>query len=126
MGNAPSLAKRPDKRIALINHVGAAAHGISDGGIIRISSAAGDGEAPARVTGEVMPEVVSLPHGFGHARASVRLSVARARPGVSHNDGTLRTCIDVLPGSAGLVDTPITISPVDRDAFAVAASKTNG
>jgi anaerobic selenocysteine-containing dehydrogenase len=122
LGNAPRLAKGPDKCIVLINPADAAAHGISDGDMVRISSAAGMVEAPAKVTDEIMAGVVSLPHGFGHQRPGVRLSVAGARPGVSHNDLTLRTRIDVLSGTAALVGTPVTISP----AFAVAAEAASG
>ena len=122
LGNAPRLAKGPDKCIALINPADAAAHGIGDGDMVQISSAAGSVEAPARLSEEIMAGVVSLPHGFGHGRAGVRLSVAGARPGVSHNDLTLRSRIDVLSGTAALVGTPIRIAP----AFAVAAAKMNG
>lgn len=125
LGNAPRLAKGPDKCIALINPADAATHGISDGGEVRISSAAGCVEATAKVTDEIMPGVVSLPHGFGHGRPGVRLGVAGARPGVSHNDLTLRTRIDVLSGTAALVGTPVAIAPAIQPAFAVAASGTN-
>jgi anaerobic selenocysteine-containing dehydrogenase len=79
-------------------------------------------EAPARVTDEIMAGVISLPHGFGHARPGVRQSVATLRPGVSHNDLTLRTRLDVLSGTAALVGTPVRISP----AFAVAAEAASG
>jgi anaerobic selenocysteine-containing dehydrogenase len=126
LGNAPRLAKGPDKCIALINPADAAAHGISDGDMVQINSAVGTVEAPARVTDEVMAGVVSLPHGFGHARPGVRLSVAGARPGVSHNDLTLRTRIDVLSGTAALVGTPINITPAPIAALPVAADGTNG
>ena len=122
LGNAPRLAKGPDKCVLLLNPVDAQAHGIADGDLVSISSAAGTVEASAQVTDEVMTGVVSLPHGFGHGRPGVRLSVASARLGVSHNDLTLRTRIDVLSGTAALVGTPVTIAP----AFAVAANGTNG
>lgn len=122
LGNAPRLAKGPDKCVALLNPADAAAHGIADGDLVRISSAAGSVGAAARVTGEIMAGVVSLPHGFGHGRPGVRLSVAGARPGVSHNDLTLRSRLDILSGTAALVGTPIRIEP----AFAVAANGTNG
>jgi hypothetical protein len=52
----------------------------------------------------------------------VRQSVATLRPGVSHNDLTLRTRLDVLSGTAALVGTPVRISP----AFAVAAEAASG
>jgi anaerobic selenocysteine-containing dehydrogenase len=122
LGNAPRLAKGPEKCIVLINPQDAAEHGIGDGALVQISSAAGTVEAPARVTDEIMAGVISLPHGFGHARPGVRQSVAALRPGVSHNDLALRSRLDVLSGTAALVGTPVRISP----AFAVAAEAASG
>lgn len=122
LGNAPRLAKGPDKCIALIHPDDAAARGIGDGDDITITSAAGRISVPARVTDEIMPGVVSVPHGFGHNRPGVRMAVAGARPGASHNDLTLRGRIDVLSGTAALVGTPITIAP----SFAVAATAVAG
>ncbi len=122
LGNAPRLAKGPDKCIALIHPDDAAARGIGDGDDITITSAAGRISVPARVTDEIMPGVVSVPHGFGHSRPGVRMAVAGARPGASHNDLTLRGRIDVLSGTAALVGTPITIAP----SFAVAATAVAG
>ena len=126
LGNAPRLAKGPDKCILLINPADAAAHGISDGDLVRISSDAGSVEAPARVTDEIMAGVVSLPHGFGHGRPGVRLGVAGQRPGVSHNDLTSRTRIDVLSGTAALVGTPVSIAPAPTTALPVATTAASG
>ena len=44
------------------------------------------GVVPLRVTDEVMPGVVSLPHGWGHATDAGGQSVAAAHAGVSAND----------------------------------------
>lgn len=122
LGNAPRLAKGPDKCIALIHPDDAARHGIADGSEVTISSAAGQISVPARITDEIMPGVVSIPHGFGHNRPGVRMQVAGARPGASHNDLTSRGRIDVLSGTAALVGTPIEIAP----SFAVAATAVAG
>ncbi len=123
LGNAPRLAKGPDKCVALINPVDANAFGIADGTIISISSAAGTIDVPAQMTGDIMAGVVSLPHGFGHGRPGVQLAVAASRPGVSHNDLTVRTRIDVLSGTAALVGTPVRISVASPPCFAVAAGE---
>jgi hypothetical protein len=56
-----------------------------------------------------MPGTVSLPHGFGHGRDGVRLSVARTRPGVSLNDLTRRDRFDPLSGNAALNGTPVEV-----------------
>jgi hypothetical protein len=48
----------------------------------------------------MMPGVVSLPHGWGHSRPGVALSVASARPGASLNDVTDELSVDALAGTA--------------------------
>ena len=41
--------------------------------------------SPVEVSDEMMPGVVSLPHGWGHDRPGTRLSVAREHAGVNNN-----------------------------------------
>lgn len=118
LGNSRRLAKGPARCTLMIAPADAAARKIEDGDLVAITSGAGRVEIAAEVTDAMMPGVVSLPHGFGHARPGVRLGVARERPGVSHNDLTSRTRIDPLSGNAALVGTPVT---VERCAQAVAA-----
>ena len=55
-------------------------------------------ELPVEITEDIMPGVVSIPHGFGHNRKGVKLSIAAERPGVSLNDLTDPAKIDVLSG----------------------------
>ena len=54
--------------------------------------------------------VVSLPHGFGHAREGVRLRVASAHAGVSVNDLTDEQRVDALCGSAVLSGVPVEVA----------------
>jgi anaerobic selenocysteine-containing dehydrogenase len=58
---------------------------------------------------EMMPGVVSLPHGWGHDRAGVRLAIARAQPGVSANDLTDERRLDALSGNAALNGIPVEV-----------------
>ena len=112
LGNARRLAKGPVRCTLMIAPADATAHGIADGDMVSICSAAGSVQAPAEVTDALMPGVVSLPHGFGHGRKGVRLSVARERPGVSINDLTTRDRMDPLSGNAALVGTPVSVARV--------------
>ena len=57
-----------------------------------------------------MPGVVSVPHGFGHAREGVRLRVAREHAGVSVNDLTDDALLDTLTGNAVLNGVPVELS----------------
>jgi hypothetical protein len=58
----------------------------------------------------MMPGVASLPHGWGHDRAGVRLGIAQAQPGVSANDLTDERQLDVLSGNAALNGVPVQVS----------------
>ncbi|MET1068376.1 MAG: molybdopterin dinucleotide binding domain-containing protein, partial [Pseudomonas prosekii] len=51
---------------------------------------------------EMMPGVVSLPHGWGHGRSGVQMEIARSQPGVSANDLTDERELDSLSGNAVL------------------------
>ncbi len=112
LGNAPRLAKGPDKCVALLHPDDAAARGIADGAAVTINSDAGTVTVVAALDDGIMPGVISLPHGFGHGKPGVQLAVAGARPGVSHNDLTARDRLDVLSGNAALVGTPVRVSAV--------------
>ena len=109
LANSHRLAKGPNRCTLMIAPADAAARGIHDGDVVSVSSAAGRIEVAAEVTDQVMPGVVSMPHGFGHRRPGVQLSVARSRPGASINDLTERRRIDPLSGNAALVGTPVNV-----------------
>ena len=66
--------------------------------------------APLEVTTDVMPGVVSLPHGWGHARGGTQLDVANRHPGVSINDLTDDQRIDTLTGNAGFSGVPVQVT----------------
>ncbi|MEY2883013.1 MAG: hypothetical protein RL490_737, partial [Pseudomonadota bacterium] len=110
LANSRRLAKGPARCTLMLHPDDAAARGLADGDAATITSAAGSVTAPVEITDTMMPGTVSLPHGFGHDRAGVQLSVAAARPGVSHNDLTTRDRIDPLSGNAALVGTPVVVA----------------
>jgi anaerobic selenocysteine-containing dehydrogenase len=110
--NSPRLIKGPNRCTLMIHPADAASRFIEDGQEVQVASRVGEVVLPAEVTGAVMPGVVSIPHGFGHGREGVRLTVARQRPGVSLNDLTDPEALDPLSGNAVLNGTPVTVSPV--------------
>ncbi len=84
--NLPNLAKGPERCTLLMNPRDAERLGLKEGGSAKISARAGSVTAPVRVSDEMMPGVVSLPHGFGHQSANTRITVANARQaGVNSN-----------------------------------------
>jgi anaerobic selenocysteine-containing dehydrogenase len=74
-----------------------------------VRSATGELTVPLEPTDTIMPGVVSLPHGWGHAGS--RQGVAAAHAGVSANDLTDESAIDVPSGNAVFNGVPVTISP---------------
>ena len=66
--------------------------------------------ATVEITDDIMPGVVSLPHGWGHHVDGTDLSVASLRPGVNFN--LLSTgAIDPVSGNAVLNGIPVEVVP---------------
>lgn len=108
--NSPRLIKGPERCTLMIHPADAAARGIEDGAAVTVASRVGEVSLAAEVTVDVMPGVVSIPHGFGHGRVGVKLSTARRRPGVSINDLTDPAAMDPVSGNAVLNGIPVTVA----------------
>lgn len=109
MHNTPRLMRGPDRCTLHLNPADAGE--LRSGQRVQVTSRVGQVTVPVEITGDVMPGVASLPHGFGHARRGVRLQVAQAHAGVSLNDLTDPLLLDELTGNAVLNGTPIHIRP---------------
>ena len=112
MHNYPRLMKGRDRCTLLLHPTDAASRGIAEGATVRLSSRAGSVEVPAELSDEMMPGVVSLPHGFGHGRAGIGTTVAAAHPGASANDVTDDQLLDGLTGNAALNGVPVRVAAV--------------
>ncbi|MFT4974941.1 MAG: anaerobic selenocysteine-containing dehydrogenase [Myxococcota bacterium] len=110
MHNSERLVRGRDRCTLLIHPDDASGLGVVDGAPVRVRSRIGEVEIVAEVSDEIMPGVVSIPHGWGHSRAGTRLSVASARPGVSMNDLTDPTRLDEMTGNAVLNGVPVEVS----------------
>ena len=131
MHNLPALVKGPDRCTLQVSPADAARLGLVDGGRARVTSRTGSVEAPVEVTDDLMPGVVSLPHGWGHDVEGTRISVARAHPGVNTNAVTDDQAYDVTSGTAVLFGTPVEVAPVAETAEPeapgpLAAASSNG
>jgi len=89
-----------------------AARGIRGGDVVTVRSAVGEVRVEVEATDDLMPGVVSLPHGYGHARDGVRLRNAVEVPGVSMNDLTDPSVVESVSGNAVLNGVPVTVAPV--------------
>lgn len=102
MHNSQRLVKGDDRCTLLINPHDAQQHGVSDGQTVQVRSRVGSITATAEISENIMHGVVSLPHGWGHGRNGVQLSVAQDHAGASINDLTDDLRIDPLSGNAAL------------------------
>ncbi|MCY7356662.1 MAG: molybdopterin oxidoreductase family protein, partial [Rudanella sp.] len=110
--NAHRLVKGRNRCTLQINPTDALRLAIVNGQAVRVESRVGSVELPAEVTNDMMPGVVSMPHGYGHNRAGIQLDVARAHAGVSINDLTDETLMDELTGNAALNGVEVTVEGV--------------
>ncbi|WP_183095159.1 molybdopterin-dependent oxidoreductase [Nocardioides stalactiti] len=108
MHNSERLTKGRPRHQLLMNPADLAARGLADGALVTVTSRVGTVKVDVLATDDVMPGVVSLPHGYGHGRDGVRLGVADQVPGVSINDLTDPERLDVS-GNAALSGVPVTV-----------------
>ncbi len=109
MHNSQRLVKGKPRCTLVIHPDDAASRGVTDGSMVRLRSRVGEVQVMAEVSDAVMPGVVSLPHGWGHDRAGIRLGVASRNAGVSINDVIDDQLIDTLTGTAVLNGTPVVV-----------------
>lgn len=109
MHNLPSLMKGRARCTLLMHPTDAERLGLSTGDEAKIETDVGAAQVPVQVSDEIMPGVVSLPHGFGHRRKGTRLRVAEEHAGVSLNDLTNPALIDALTGNAVLNGVPVRV-----------------
>jgi len=120
MHNMPALMKGDDPCTLLIHPDDTARLGLAEGDLARVTSGANSVEAPIQITPDIMPGVVSLPHGWGHDQPGTRMRVANARHGVNINRLMSNLAIDPLSGNATLNAIPVEITLARRHAQAAA------
>ncbi|MGZ5391693.1 MAG: molybdopterin dinucleotide binding domain-containing protein, partial [Mycobacterium sp.] len=96
MHNVPALMRGKDRCTLLIHPDDAQRAGLRTGDVAELSTEAGSLAVPTEVSDEMMPGVVSLPHGWGHGLDRTQLQVASDHPGVNSN----------LLNPAHLIDVP--------------------
>ncbi len=85
---------------------------IEDGAEVRIESRSGSVTTTVIATDNIMPGVVSLPHGWGHDEPRARLTIASQQRGVNCNALTDDQFYDVASGNAALNGVPVTVSAI--------------
>jgi len=106
MHNIEVLVKGKNRCTLLIHPADAAELGVSEGGSLKVSTSVGSVLAPVELSEDMMPGIVSLPHGWGHDAPGARLTVASSRPGVNSNILS-EPVLDPLSGNARLNGIPV-------------------
>ncbi|NWA01514.1 molybdopterin oxidoreductase family protein [Pseudomonas gingeri] len=110
MHNYHRLVKGKPRHQLLMHPDDLASRGLDDGQRVRVSSRVGVIEVEVLASVEMMPGVVSLPHGWGHARPGVQMTIASGQPGSSANDLTDERQLDELSGNAALNGVPVRVA----------------
>jgi anaerobic selenocysteine-containing dehydrogenase len=107
MHNVPSLVSGAPRCVLFVNAKDAALRGIADGDTALLESRVHAGEVPVKVTEDIAPGVVSLPHGWGHAPSAPWQRVAGRHAGVSANDWTDEGAVEGVVGQSILNGVPV-------------------
>lgn len=100
MHNSPRLMKGNDRCTLLMHPQDATGRKLQEGQVVEVSSNKGSIQLKLELSEEMMPGVISIPHGWGHHLAGIQLQVAHERAGVNVNELTSNERIDVPTGNA--------------------------
>jgi anaerobic selenocysteine-containing dehydrogenase len=109
MHNSQRLVRGKTQCTILMHPTDAASRNLSAGQTVSVRSRVGDVVVPIEISEEMMPGVVSIPHGWGHERLGVQLEVAQQHAGESINDVTDNLTIDALCGTAAFNGTWVAV-----------------
>ncbi|KMS57041.1 molybdopterin-dependent oxidoreductase [Sphingobium cupriresistens] len=109
MHNLNTLVKGKERCTLQIHGDDARALGLAHGDSCEVTSQGGIVTAPVEVTDDIMPGVVSLPHGWGHDREGARLDIARLHVGTNINELSPAEMIDAASGNAVLNGIPVAV-----------------
>ena len=113
MHNLPTLAKGPFRCTALIHSSDAARLQLVDGGMARLAANSEQMiDVQVEISDDMMPGVISVPHGWGHNLEGSQLSVASQRPGANLNALLNLNDYDPLSGNAVLNGIAVTASAI--------------
>ena len=110
--NSPRLVKGPARWHLLMHPDDMAAQQIETGSTVSIKSRVGQVETIVSASTDIMPGVVSLPHGWGHKGKGVKMAIASQQEGVNCNQLTDSKYYDSISGNAALNGVPVTVTAV--------------
>jgi anaerobic selenocysteine-containing dehydrogenase len=110
MHNSARLTRGRPRHQLLMHPDDLRSRGLDDGSLVTLTSRVGTVVVDVAAAEDMMPGVVSLPHGYGHQVDGTRLGHAAKVAGVSINDLTDPERLDVS-GNAALNGVPVTVTP---------------
>ena len=109
MHNSTRLTKGKELCTLLVNPKDAEKLQFKNKEMVRVSSVVGSVDIAIEISNEMMPNVVSIPHGWGHNYENIKMETAQKNAGVSINDLTNPDKIDALTGNANFSGTKVKI-----------------
>jgi anaerobic selenocysteine-containing dehydrogenase len=109
MHNSQRLVRGKPQCTILMHPIDAAQRDLRPGQDVSVRSRVGSVVVPIEISEEMMPGVVSIPHGWGHDRLGIQLEVAQQHAGESINDVTDDLTIDALCGTAAFNGTWVAV-----------------
>lgn len=107
--NSYRMVKGKKRCLALIHPQDAESRQLQDGDMALVSSRVGAIRIPVAFSDDMMPGVISIPHGWGHHLDGVGLSIAKQHAGVNTNILTDDCFLDTLSGNAALNGVPVAL-----------------
>ncbi|MBG34081.1 MAG: dehydrogenase [Alcanivorax sp.] len=111
MHNSQRLVKGKGRCNAMIHPDDAKRLAVAEGDDVVVSTPSGTITLPAWLCDDIMPGVISVPHGWGHDREGVQLGVARKVAGQSVNDIIGSSRVEAVTAMAQLNGIPVTVEP---------------
>ena len=110
MHNYARLVKGPNRCTLMMNETDAQRLGLSPDEPVDVTTSTGSVTTNLEINDDIMPGVVSLPHGYGHHRKGTRMGIAEQHAGVSINDLTDDQIVDKLTGNAAFSGQVVTVA----------------
>lgn len=114
--NSQRLVKGRNRCVALVHPDDARARKLEDGDIALVKSRVGSIAIPVSVSREMMQGVISIPHGWGHDAAGIRMGIASRHAGVNTNILTDERFLDSVSANAALNGVPVSLAQASNTA----------
>jgi hypothetical protein len=113
MHNVPALVAGRSRCVLYVHPDDARRAGLRDSEPAMLESRVCSRQIPVCVTDEMMPGVVSLPHGWGHQDVGEWQATAGANAGVSANDWTDDQVVERIVGQSVLNGVPVRLRRIE-------------